>query len=262
VPLPTDRADLLRLATETEAAIQQTANASDPKLAQKHARELARLGRIRQRLGETREAERLLSEAVDANFKLGTTLGAELAAVSTVGLASIAVKDGRYTEARGHIDRMIELNGGFPVFARIKGGPAPALALWLTVLEKLEDWGALYEASGTALELLGAAELPEQREAHGHALALRAMSAAELGHTIEAANVYEEAITQLEAKEPSAVRDRYLNQAMMRLPGLYSDLGRVEEGSEAIKRLERLQGKHPLLKGTRVAARAWKRWVD
>lgn len=262
MPLPTDRADLLRLAAETEVVIARTADAANPKLAQEHAQELFRLGEIRRRLGEAPEAERLFAESADANLALGTALGAELAAMSRIGLASMAVKDERYHEACRHVERMIDLNGGFPTLEILKQGPIRALGLWLLVLEKTENYERLYDASNIALGLIDPRESPTNRVAHSQALALRAKSADELGHAEEAVDLYEKAIAQLEEDEPAPERDRQLNHAMLRVPVLLGELDRDEEASDAITRLERLQGKHPLLKGTRAAARLWARWVE
>lgn len=60
--------------------------------------------------------------------------------MSRMALAGMASKDGRYGEARGHLERMIELNGCFPTFEIVKQGPIPSLELWLGLLEKTENY--------------------------------------------------------------------------------------------------------------------------
>jgi tetratricopeptide (TPR) repeat protein len=262
MPLPTDRAELLKLADASEAVIEQTTGAADPESAQKRAGELFRLGGIRRRLGDIPEAERILAEAADANLALGTPLGAERAAMSRVSLAAMAAKSERYREACEHIEGMIELNGGLPTFELTKQKPGLVLQLWLGMLAKIEEYERLYQASGVALKVLDPAQSPAQRVVLGQALALRARSANELGRPKEAVDLYERAIALLESEEPSSERDHYLNHALIALPSVLTDLDRFSEASDAVKQLEGLQGKHPLLKSVRSASRLWARWAD
>jgi tetratricopeptide (TPR) repeat protein len=250
----------LRLAAETEATIAQTASATDPELAEKRARALFGLAEIRRRLGDVQEAERLLVESADVNLALGSAVGAERAALSRLTLAGLAVKAEHYSEACAHIEQMIKLNDGFPRFEHTKQGPTKALQIWLLALEKTKNFSRLYDASTTALEMLDPTASPSHREVHSQALALHGKSADELGHQEEAVDFYERAISRLEEEEPSPDRDWLLNHAILRVPVLLGELDRDDEAADAVARLERLQGKHPLVKGTRTAARLWARW--
>jgi len=69
--LPSDRADLLRLANKGERALAEIQSAGNPKAAGRRAATMFELGRVRDRLGESREAERMFAQAATAFWELG-----------------------------------------------------------------------------------------------------------------------------------------------------------------------------------------------
>jgi tetratricopeptide (TPR) repeat protein len=261
MPLPTDRAELLRLAREGERALKEIPSAGNLKTAGSRAATQFELGRIRDRLGYTREAERLLAAAAAGFWELGSPSDRDFSAVVRISQARTAMVAGRDKEALAVLDRMIEQFGGFPTLENVPIGPAGGLILWLTLLERANDQKRLYEAAGVALGMLDPHGSARDREAFGKAFAWRARSADELGHRDEAVEQYEKAIAWLEQEEPNSDVDALLDHAVMRVAPLLDDLGRDEEAAAAYKRIiERFKAKKTVRARAVVAtARAWLR---
>jgi tetratricopeptide (TPR) repeat protein len=261
MPLPSDRADLLDLAAHTERVLEETANADDPKLAARYALELFRLGQIRAQLGESQEAERLFDESAVANCKLDSPSTRESAAAARIMQSSLAMADGRNEEALEIIERMIEWFGGFPKFEGVPNGPAVGIDLWLGLLAKAKDYERLYEASGTAIELLDPVGSRQERIILARALARRASSADDLGYRDEAVTTYEQSLAQFDRVDPPVAADDLLDHAIVRVPTLLSELGREEELPAAYARIvERLAGSKKLLaRAAVIASRVWLR---
>lgn len=254
MPLPHDRESLLRLAAETEDELRRTASVDDPTAAQEHADQLSKLGEIRVRLGESREAERLLDESADAYLMLGSQEGRNGAAAARLRQAAAAAADGRTREALGIIERMIDQLGGVPTFAGIPdvpGGPgqgtAAVVGLWLVLIEEVENYDRLYEAAGIAIPLLDPDGSTTERVVLGKAFVWRARAAEELGYTAEAVEFYEKGIAQLRG-EASADTDGFLDASMLTVAALLSQLDRTEEASAAYERVAtELKGDKKLL---------------
>jgi tetratricopeptide (TPR) repeat protein len=244
MPLPTDRAELLRQAAEGERALREIPSAGNPKVAGRRAATQFQLARIRDRLGESREAERLFGEAATGFWELGSPSDRDFAAGARISQARIAMAAGRDKEALAILDRMVEQFGGFPTLENVPISPAGALSVWLLLLERADDQKRLYDAAGVALEMLDPHGSARDHGAFGKALAWRARSADELGYTDEAVELYQKAITWLEQEEPNSDVDALLDHAVQRVAPLLDDLGRDEEAAAAYKRIiERFKAK-------------------
>jgi len=242
VPLPKDRESLLALAVDTERLVAQTAIALDQSTAQKHANELLRLGEIRMRLGERREAERALDEAATAFWKIVSPFNRERAAFARVMQSVLAMDDGRFEDGLKILDRLVEQFGGFPKFQQVPEGRPLGLGSWMLGLEHMEDYERLYEVAGMALELLDPAGPPKERLEIARALAKRAHAASALGHKDEAVELYEQAITRFKA-EDAAVVGRELINATASLGIVQTELGLVNESvTESLTAFKQMVG--------------------
>jgi tetratricopeptide (TPR) repeat protein len=228
VPLPKDRVSLLALAADTERLVAQTAIALDQPTAQKHANELLRLGEIRIRLGEPREAEQALDEAATAFWKMVSPFNRERAAFARVMQSVLAMDDGRFEDGLKIIERLVEQFGGFPKFQEVPEGRPLGLGSWMLGLEHIEDYERLYEVAGIALELLDPAGLPKERLEIARTLGKRANAASALGHKDEAVELYEQAIDRFKAEDPAAVGKELIN-ATADLAVLQTELGLEDE---------------------------------
>jgi len=261
MPLPTDPADLRRLAVATEAVAEKTASAADEETTRRHALALLDLGRIRHRLGEAAEGERLFRESADLFWGLHTPFDADIAAVASLGQAALVMDDGRDRDALAIIERMITRLGGFPAMQMSPRGPASGLGIWMLLLDRAKKNARLYEASGIAMAMLEPPASAEARVVLGKAFAWRARSADTLGHTDEAVDMYQHAIARLEMEEPDESVTALLDHAVGRVAPLLAELGRADEAAAAFSRLiERLQtNKQAWARTAVIAARAWLR---
>ena len=260
MPFPSDRADLLREAAEAERALREIPSAGNVDIAGRRAATQFELGRIRDRLGESREAERLFAEAASGFLELGHR---DFAAGARIFQARTAMADGRDKEALSILDRMVELFGGFPTLEKLPISPAGGLGLWLVLLSRAKDPKRLYEASGIALAMLdplGSAD----HVAFSKALAWRARSADELGYTDEAIETYQRAIAWLEQAEPDSSVDALLDDAVRRVAILLAELHRDKEAAAAHRRvIERFKTRKTLSARLVVkASNAWLRVTD
>lgn len=262
MPLPSDRESLLALAAETEQVVEQTASAHNSQIARQHAVALLKLGRIRQQLGEAREAERILQRAETAAWALNTPDGRELAATAKVGQAAFAMKEGRNQEALAMIERMVKQFGGVPEFRLTPRWPA-VFGMWLALLEEAKQYQRLYEVAGIALDRLDPSDSADQRAMVGKVYAWQARSAEQLGRKAEAVELHEKAIAILEAEEEDSTSEYLLHRAVANVAGLLSDLDRDEEASLAYERVvERLSAKQGLwARGMVWIAKLWLRFV-
>jgi tetratricopeptide (TPR) repeat protein len=261
VPFPSDRKSLLLLAEQTTSLLASMTPTGTPEESGRYALKLAYLGEVRLRLGEFKEAELLFKGAVVAYEKLGSAHDMELAAVARYSQASSAAADRRMSEALELVERMITVDSDFSMLKFAPQVWASAIELWLMLLEQVGDDARLYEASGIALELLEPAG-PTTPLAVSRALFLRAQSAEALGRKEEAVALYERAIAQLEGNEASFGRDDYLNRAMLRVAVLLRELGRADEASDAVVRLEQFKGTRPFSTAMRTIGRLWARTLD
>ena len=261
MPSPSDRKGLLLLADETTSLLASMTPTGSPEESRNYALKLAYLGDLRQQLGEFQDAERLFGEAVVAYERLGSAHDMELAAVARYSQASSAAINGRMGDALAMIEHIIEVDSDCSMLKWAPQMRGSAIELWLLLLEQAGDDARLYEASGIALELLETAG-PTTPLAVGRAVFMRAQSADHLGHNEEAVALYETAIARLEGNEPSSARDDYLNRAMLRVAVLLQDLGRADEASDAIMRLERFRGKRPFSRAMRTIGRLRARTLD
>jgi tetratricopeptide (TPR) repeat protein len=257
-PQPSDRAELLRQAAEGDRALREIPSAGNAKVAGRRAGTQYELGRIRNRLGESREAERLFAEAASGFWELGHR---EFSALARFSQVNAAVVDGRTKEALTIMERTIEQFEGFPKLENTRIGAASGLSMWLWLLGKANDQKRLYEAAGIALGMLDPSGSTKERVAFGKALAWRARSADALGYKDEAAELYEKAIASLAREEPNETLDALLDDAISRAPQLLSDLERDEEAAAAYARtIERFETKKKLsARVTLAAARLWLR---
>jgi tetratricopeptide (TPR) repeat protein len=234
MPLPADREGLLSLATQTEIELMDLTDTGDVKVMKARADALGRLGEIRARLGESREAEERLDEAAEAYLKLGSSEGRDLATATQIRQASLALVDNRDREAVGIIERMIEFNDGFPALESIPGMVPVGLVLWLAGLDRIKDARRLYDASGVALQTLDPAD-PSHAQTLGQTLAWRAKSAEELGLKSEAVASYRRAIPVLEASDRPEANAYWLDNAVTSLATLLVQLDRDEEAADAFR---------------------------
>jgi tetratricopeptide (TPR) repeat protein len=255
-PLPADRASLLRLAKETERVLGEAANPDAPD----YAENLYTLGRIRDRLGERKIAEKLLEQAATAYLKLDTPRAENYAMNAMVKQAASAAKDDRNKEALEIMERMIERFDGIPRFEGVPEWQPGALDLWMVLLEKVKakDHEGLYEASGTALDLLDPAGPTTERGVLVRTLVRRAESAQHLGYNDEAVGMYEKAI-EYSAGDASDLTSKYLDRAIPEVAELLGDMGRTDEATVAYARsMERFRNRKELwARLRRAAARLW-----
>jgi tetratricopeptide (TPR) repeat protein len=237
MPLPYDRESLLRLEVETVRILGELNSRDSTSDAEKHATELLRLAAVRQRLGEVREAERLYDESASALWTLGSPLEREAAAIARVLESGLATLDGRYNEALGIIDRLVDQSGGFPQFPTVPTFRSDALLIWLWLLEEKGDAEKLYRATGTAIPLLNPSDhRASNRLVLALALTRRATSADQLGYADDAIEAYERAIAHCEA-EDSEIAGGYLLEAMLRVAVVLGTLDREEETEAAFARV-------------------------
>lgn len=241
--LPSDRASLLRLAAETERALDETANPGNEEDSLQHANKLLSLGEIRFQLGELPEAERLCEQSAAAFWKVDLPAGKLGAAAACIRQSTAAMADGRYDDALGIIERLVERCGGFPDFRDVPDFLGAAeimrvggLGAWLLLCTLVEDDGRLYEAAGTALALLDPDASPAERDLVGQALVGRAKTADTLGHSQEAIEMYEKAIAWLEAEDPAKAGGRQA-ECLLRLAVVLGNLDRDEEATEVFARI-------------------------
>lgn len=255
--LPIDPVELRHRAAKAEVVVEETAGATNPETTRRHAIALMDLARIRHRLGETREAERLFGAAADSFWSSDQ----DLAPVPCLAQAALVMDNGRDREALVLIERMITRLGGFPAMRASPRGPAVGLSLWMLLLNREKKNTRLYEASGIAMAMLDPPSNAEDRLVLGKAFAWRARSADALGYTDEAVDMYDEAITRLEAEERDEDVTVLLDHAIARVAPLLAELGRDEEASAAYARLvEKLQtSKQAWARAAVVAARTWLR---
>lgn len=224
MPLPKDRASLLALAAETERLVAQTFVAPSREVAQKHANELFRLGEIRARLGEHREAERIFDQAATAFWTLGSPLNREWAASSRIRQSSVAADEGRFDEALAVIERMVEQFGGFPTFEQLPLRRHVVLDMWMLLVEQAEDYERLYVVAGTSLELLDPAGPTDERIVIARTAAKRANAAHVLGRNDEAVELYEKAIAGFKIEDPAVVGNELIH-ATAKLTEVQAELG-------------------------------------
>jgi tetratricopeptide (TPR) repeat protein len=257
---PADREELSRLAAESQEALD--AVAGDPALAEQYVWELTRLAEFRRRLGETDMAVHLWEEAADLGSRLGSANATEAVTLSMFMLAAVASNQKRYREARGVIDRVIELYG-IPQFEPSPDGPAVFVNAWLEVLEHLEDWDGLYRASGLVLETLVPDRSALQRATTGKALVRRAMSAERLGRSAdEMLGLLQRALSEFDAMDEGEAKasedtDWYRNRALGEIPGLLIKLGRKDEVPAAFARSSEVRGSHPANGAQRALGRVF-----
>ncbi len=239
--LPSDRAELLRLAQELERALEAMPIAANARnIARRRAATQFKLGRIRVELGQSPEAERLFAQGATGFWELGSPSDRDFSAWASIEQAGTAGGAGRTEEALAILDQMIERFGGFPTLDNVLSGPADALGMWLSLLEQTNDPRRLYEAAGVALAMLD----PKEHAAFSTALACRAGSADELGYSDEAVEVYEQAIAWTEQEQPDLPIDAFLDHAVRRVAFLLDALGRDEEAAAAYRRIiERFKAK-------------------
>jgi tetratricopeptide (TPR) repeat protein len=222
------------LATQIETELLGLTDAGDVKVMSARAYALNRLGEVRARLGDSRLAEELLDEAAEAYLKVGTSEGRDLAGAARIRQASLAMAENRDREAVGILERMIELNAGFPSMESIPAMRLLGLGLWLAGLERLKDARRLYDASGVVLGMLDPTE-PSHAETLGKTLARRAISAEELGLKSEAVATYRRAIPILEATGLAETEEYLLDDSVTSLATLLVQLDRDEEAADAYR---------------------------
>jgi tetratricopeptide (TPR) repeat protein len=260
MPLPKDRESLLRLAAETEGAIEETATRHNSQVALRHAAALLKLGRIRLQLGELREADRLFRHGESAAWALNSQTGRELAATAKVLQAALAGKEGNNKEALAIFDRIVTQFGGMPTFETLPMSQAALFGVWLGLLDDAKQYERLYEATDMAIAALDPSQSPEERITVGQAYARRARSAEHLGHKQDAIELYEKAIVILEAeKEGDEMTTWLLDRAVTSVPSLLSDLHRDADAAIAYQRsLTRLRSNKTLWARINVfAAKLW-----
>jgi tetratricopeptide (TPR) repeat protein len=192
------------------------------------------LGRIRDRLGDSRAAERHFADAATGFWELGHR---DFAAGARISQARAAMVAGRYEEALAILDQMVEQFGGFPSVESMPISPVGGLSMWLWLLAKTKNRKRLYEAAGIALGLINPDRSARDHVAFGKALAWRASGADELGYTDEAVEMYQKAIAWLEQEKPDSDIDALLDDAVPRVAILLADLHRDEEASAAHRRV-------------------------
>jgi tetratricopeptide (TPR) repeat protein len=219
------------------------------------------LARIRDRLGQSRQAERLFEEAATGFWALGSPSGRDFAAGARISQARVAAAAGRDEEALAILDEMVKQFGGFPTLEHVPIGPAGALDLWLVLLSRARDQSRLYEASGVALGMLDPYGSARDHVSFSKALAWRASSAEKLGYADEAIETYQRAIAWLEQEEPDSSVDALLDDAVQRVAILLDDAGRDKEAVAAHRRVvERFKMRETLAASLVVtASRAWLR---
>lgn len=258
-PLPSDRAALLRMAADAERFIKETANADAPGTATIHANKLYELGRIRVRLGEFKKAETLLSQAATAYADLDSPRANKFATNARLRQAAAAAEAGHYSDALGTIEPLVERLDDLDGFEELSGGRAAPLDLWMLMLEaaRPEDHQRLYEAAGTALELLDPSNPPSDRGVLVRTLVRRAESAHQLGRVDEAVEMYQRAIACRD--DDSAATREYLDRAFPQFASLLTELGRIDEARVAYRcSLDRFERRKGLVARLRVAsARLW-----
>jgi tetratricopeptide (TPR) repeat protein len=230
MPLPDDRQGLLRLAQETERVLTETSNGADPTAAQKHAKELFRLGEIHARLGEAQEAERLFDESASASLKLDEPVYLEVAAMARIRQSSLVMADGRFAEALEILDNLVEQHDGFPKFETFVDMRSSGLEAWLWLVEEAGDNQRLYDAAGIALDRLDPAGSKQERVLIAEALVQRGRTADKLGYSDEAIEMYRNAVVRCEQEGPE-VPDGYLLEATGRLAVLLARTDRDDEAS-------------------------------
>jgi tetratricopeptide (TPR) repeat protein len=255
-PLPTDRPSLLRLANETERVLEEAATPDAPD----YAENLYTLGRVRDRLGERKIAEKLLGQAADAYLKVDTPRARNYAMNAMVKQAASAAKDDRNEEALETMEHMIERFDGIPRFDGVPEWQPGALDLWMALLEKAKakDHEGLYQATGGALDLLDPAGPTMERGVLVRTLVRRAESAQHLGYKDEAVETYEKAIEYSEGDD-SDLTSEYLDRAIPEVAELLAELGRTDEATLAYARsMERFKNRKELwARLRRGAARLW-----
>lgn len=194
MPLSSDRAELLRQAAEGERALREIPSAGNPKVAGRRAGTQFELGRIRDRLGESRAAERHFADAATGFWELGHR---DFAAQARISQARTAMAGGRDREALAILDQMVEQFGGFPTLDTLPISPAAALSMWLLLIERSNDQKRLYDATGVALGMLDPHGSTRDHVAFSKALAWRARSADAPGYTDEAVETYQKAGNRL-----------------------------------------------------------------
>jgi tetratricopeptide (TPR) repeat protein len=250
--LPEDLSSLIRSPAEREQA--------------GRALELLKLGIARAGLSDWREADRLLDEAGIAFSAVGSQLGDEGAAAAVVRRALVAMSEERYGDALNIMEQMVEQSGGFPEITLFPELLAPGLDAWLWLIERAEDDQRLYDEADTALKRLGEPRSQAERLAVAKGLVRRAKSGEALGHTDGGAEMYERAITLLEAEttasldaESSAQAAHYLDVATVSVAVLLAKLERDEEANAAFGRIvaKYADSTDPRLQATVAAARGW-----
>jgi tetratricopeptide (TPR) repeat protein len=254
--LPVDREDLLLLAREGDRALREIPSTGDRKVAGRRAATQFELGRVHDRLGEPRKAERYFAEAGTGLWELGYR---DFSAAARLSQIRIAVADGRKKEALTTMERMVEQFGGFPTLENARIRPAAGLTMWLWLLDEANDYKRLYEVSGIALAMLDPSVSTNERVSFGKALAWRATSADELGYKDEAVEMYEKAIASLEREESDEGVDALLDHAISTVAQVLFELDRDEEAAAAYARtIERFKGRKTLSARLRLAvARLW-----
>jgi tetratricopeptide (TPR) repeat protein len=213
---------------ETERVVAQTTIALDQQTAQKHAGALLKLGELRARLDEPREAERAFDAAATAFWKSVSPSNRERAAFARIRQSSLAMADGRVDDALAIIDRLVEQFGGFPKFPELSEGRPLGLGMWTLLLEMKEDYGRLYEVAGMALELLDPSGPTKERIEIARIAAKRANAAHELGRNAEAVEMYAQAIAGFKVEDPAVVGKELIN-ATVKLTEVHTELGIEDE---------------------------------
>jgi tetratricopeptide (TPR) repeat protein len=227
MPMPRDRSSLLRLAADTQRALDDTADGDSPE----RARELFRLGEIRFRLGETSEAERLFDESATVSLRLPSPAHREWAAVARLGQSKVPMAEGRFDEALVVIERTIE-EPGLPESEPLRETRRLLLDGWIFLLEQVEDYERLYTAADIALDLLDPGGPEKERLTIAKALAWRADAVRALGRGEEAVDLYEKAITQFKAVD-RGLGGRQLIETTAKLTEVQTELGLLKESLTA-----------------------------
>jgi tetratricopeptide (TPR) repeat protein len=242
MPLPPDRPSLILLAAETERIVAQTTIALDQGTARKHAGALLKLGELRARLDEPREAERAFDAATVAFWKLVSPSSRERAAFARIRQASVAMGDGRADDALAILERLVGQFGGFPKFSELPDNRRLGLGIWTLLLEMTEDYGRLYEVAGMALELLDPAGPTKERIEIARIAAKRANAAHVLGRNDEAVELYEKAIAGFRVEDPAVVGKELIN-ATAKLTEVQTELGIENESlTESLTALRQMVG--------------------
>lgn len=250
-PVPRDRESLLAALPEVERVVQETANADNPRDAQRHANELFSLGEIRFRLRELPEAERIFDEVATEFLNLDNPAGEQSnhdwSVMARIRQSNVAALEGRFADAVAIIDRLVDEAGGLPELKVLSRDWEPlTFSLWLTSLEEIQAFECLYTVSETALARLQPAASANERVIYARAIRQRAVAAAALGATDEAVVLYKKAIAEFEAVD-TALGGRELIATVGSLGTLLVKLERPYEAFPMFGHLVALMLKRPRL---------------